>query len=89
MWRNVAGPNVRLFFAKVQYLTRATNGQPISLSFRESFRICACDQLRVGRNVFVMFAPLVLVWESVEEKGDVYELEREWTCDSISERIGG
>ena len=36
-----------------------------------------------------MFAFLVLAWESVEEKGDISELEREWICGSISERIGG
>ena len=41
------------------------------------------------RKVFVMFVFLVLAWESVEEKGDVRELEGEWTCGSISERIGG
>ena len=31
---------------------------------------------------------LVLARESVEEKGDVRELEREWACGLISERIG-
>ena len=36
-----------------------------------------------------MFVLLVLAWESVEEKGDVRELEREWTCGLISERIRG
>jgi len=36
-----------------------------------------------------MFVSFVLAWESVEEKGDVRELEREWTGGAISERIGG
>ena len=41
------------------------------------------------RKVFIMFVFLVLEWEPVKEKGDFRELEREWTCGSISERIGG
>ena len=30
-----------------------------------------------------------VTWESVEERGDVRELERKWICGSLSERIGG
>ena len=41
-----------------------------------------------GQKVFVMSVFLVLARESVEEKGDVRELEREWACGLISERIG-
>ena len=40
------------------------------------------------RKVFVTFVFLVLAGESVEENGDVRELEREWACGLISERIG-
>ena len=40
------------------------------------------------RKVFLMFVFLVLPLESMEEKGEVREYERDWTCCSISERIG-
>lgn len=35
-----------------------------------------------------MLVFLVLAGESAEGEGDVCEPEREWTCGTISERIG-